>query len=109
VKKLLLLFLTLCFTIISCTSATQLLSVNPKPDTYRVLDQSDCSGCGFLLFGVVPIAWGGMTQRAYHGAVEAKKGDDLINPAVKESWWWIPPVGYIRCTNVSGTVIRKIN
>lgn len=106
-KKIAFLLLISCFFAISCTSATQRISTNPDPGTYQELGQSDCSGCGFLLFSVIPIAWGGMTQRAYDGAIEARGGDDLINPVLQESWWWIPYAGSLRCTNVSGTVIRK--
>jgi hypothetical protein len=105
--KKLLLIIFICTVVTSCTSVSQRLSSNPPPEKYQMIGASDCTGCGFLLFDFIPIAWRGMTKRAYNCAIESKGGDDLISPTIQESWYWIPLIGSIRCTNVAGIVIKK--
>jgi len=104
-KKIVLIIL-ICMFVTSCTSVSQRVSSNPQPGKYQELGQADCSGCGVLFFDLIPIAWGGMTERAYKCAVESKGGDDLINPTITESWWAVPYFPF-RCVNISGTVVKK--
>ena len=92
--------------ITSCSSVPKRLSSNPPPGKYRELGEGKCTSCSLLFLGVIPIMWRGMTTRAYNCAVRSKGGDDLINPAVKE-YWYYTPLGHLRCTKVSGTVIMK--
>lgn len=91
--------------IAGCTSMSQKLSSHPLPHKYEELGQGECKACSFILFSLIPIMHSSMPQRAYRCAVEEFAGDDLINPTIQESWYWTP-VGNLRCTKVSGVVIK---
>lgn len=88
-----------------CVSSPQKLSSVIQPGTYEELGQNTGNGCGFILLGFIPIGFGGVTERAYKDAIDGKKGDALIEPAVAESWYYCG-IGMLYCTNVSGTVIK---
>ena len=93
------------FFLASCSSVPKRLTANPEPGTYQELGEAKCTSCSLLLLQTIPIRWGEMPARAYNCAVRSKGGDDLINPAIQESWF-LTPLGHLRCTNVSGTVIK---
>ena len=84
---------------------SQRLSTHPLPEKYAELGNGECKACSFILFSLIPIRHSSMPRRAYTCAVETVGGDDLINPTLQESWYWTP-VGYVRCTKVSGLVIK---
>jgi hypothetical protein len=44
--------------------------------------------------------------RAYEEAVQRAHATALIDVSVKGSWFWVPIVGAVYCTEVSGTAIR---
>ena len=104
-KKLLLLIL-ICVFATSCTSMSQRLSAPPSTGKYQELGEADCTACSVILFGIIPIKHSSMPARAYNCAIQSKGGDDLINPVVQESWYYIV-VGGLRCTNIKGTVIKN--
>jgi hypothetical protein len=104
-KKYVLIAVILFFA--GCTAMPQKLSMPVVPESVQELGYGSCKKCSFILIGVIPIKFNSMTSRAYECAVKEEEGDALINPEIKESYYWIPYAGQIFCTTVSGTVIRK--
>jgi len=91
-----------------CTAVPQKLSTPVAPESVQELGYGSCKKCSFILIGVIPIKFSSMTTRAYECVVEEKAGDALINPEIKESYFWIPYAGQIFCTTVSGTVVKNM-
>jgi len=106
VKKLIFIFCILALTS-SCNSMIQQVSTNPLPNKYEELGESSCKACSFMLLTIIPIRFNSMPSRAYYGAIQQKGGDGLINTSIEESWYYAF-IGYVRCTKISGTVIREI-
>ena len=61
-------------------------------------------GCG-LLFGFIPIAVNGRTERAYRQAVKDGGGTGVPDTTLTDSWYWTP-IGTLLCTRIEGTAIR---
>jgi len=76
-----------------------------KSTKYEVLGEGTGEATGLMLFQFIPIGQNERYVRAYDAAIKSKGGDALIDPTIKESWFW----GYILNgyqTRVSGTVIK---
>jgi len=72
---------------------------------YEELGEGSGNATGIMLFNVIPIGQNTRFQRAYDNAVRSKGGDAIINPVIKENWFWAYVLnGY--STTVSGTVIK---
>lgn len=101
------LFLLASMTISGCASAP-LVITTPAPDQkYEVLGEGYGQATGIMLFNFIPIRQNQRFVRAYNAAVQSKGGDRLINPTIKEQWFWAYIMnGYI--TSVSGTVVKDI-
>lgn len=76
------------------------------PAQYKELGEADCKKCSFLLFDVIPIKFDTMPKRAFTCAVEKMGGNDMVSTSVEESWYFIPIAGLIRCTKISGMVVK---
>lgn len=76
-----------------------------SPSAYETVGPTKGGACGVLLFSVIPIRVNDRVQRAYDEAL-AGKGTGLIDTELQHSWWYIPYVGPMYCTHISGTVIR---
>jgi len=96
----------ICSFIFSCTSLPQPMSSVQPGEKYEELGQGQCNSCSFLFFNLIPIAWDNMPARAYRCAVQSRGGDDLIEPIIQESWYYVV-IGSVRCTKISGMVIKK--
>lgn len=103
--KELVLMILICIFVTSCTSMSHRVSTNTPSGSCQEIGQNEGSACGFILFGIIPIAYSDVPERAYKDAIEPKKGDALINPSVSESWYNCG-VGMLLCTHVSGTVVK---
>lgn len=104
-KKYLLVAIIFLFT--GCTATKQQLAIPVEPGSFQENGYSSCKKCSFILLGYFPIRFGSMAKRAYECAVKEQNGESLINPEIKESYYYIPYAGEIFCTTVSGTVITK--
>jgi len=62
------------------------------------------SGCGLLVFDLIPIRVNDRTERAYRHAVGS--GSGLTDTQMQTSWYYIPLVGNVVCTTIKGTVTR---
>jgi hypothetical protein len=62
------------------------------------------TGCGLLLFGVIPVRVNSRTERAYREALHGR-GSSLADTEVTESWYILPEIGPILCTGVSGRIV----
>ncbi len=72
---------------------------------YTVVGEGKGSATGLMLFGLIPIGQNERFVRAYDAAVKSKGGDALIDPVIKENWFWAYVLdGYN--TQISGTVIK---
>jgi len=107
VKKVFIAF-ALFFLTCSCASLSQQLSSSIPSGEYEELGQGTCKACSFLLLGVIPIAWKNRLTRAYQCALQSWNGDGLIDPTIKELWYYAL-LGNACCTEVSGTVIKKMH
>jgi len=104
-KKLALMIL-ICIFIASCTSVSHRVATNTPSGSCQEIGQNEGSACGFILFGIIPIAYSDVPERAYKDAIDDPViGDALINPSVSESWYNCG-VGMLLCTHVSGTVVK---
>ena len=103
-KKIVLMIL-ICIFAISCTSVSHRVSANTPCGSCQELGQNDGNACGFILFGIIPIGYSDVPERAYKAAIETKHGDALINPSVSDSWYNCG-IGMLLCTQVSGTVVK---
>jgi hypothetical protein len=100
------LFLTCLLILGAAGCASQPLKLSaPKQQAYDVVGQGQGGATGLMLFNLIPIGQNERFVRAYNAAVRSKGGDDLINPVIKETWFW----GYILngySTTIEGTVIK---
>ena len=72
---------------------------------YDTLGEGKGSATGLMLFNIIPIGQNERFVNAYQAAVKSKGGDALLDPVVKENWFW----GYILngyTTEITGTVIK---
>ena len=74
---------------------------------FQVLGEGKGGAVGIMLFNLIPIGQNDRFERAYEEAVKSKGGDRLIDPVIKEKWFWGAILnGYI--TEISGTVVKDI-
>ncbi len=108
-RKAILLILIGCF-VFGCASnplrIPTLQEKSPGKD-YQVLGKGGGGAVGIMLFGLIPIGQNQRFERAYEEAVKSKGGNRLIDPVIKETWFWgVILNGYI--TEISGTVVKDI-
>jgi hypothetical protein len=89
---------------LGCSSKPARIGPRP-PASYEVVGPSKGGGCGLLFLGLIPLGVNSRTERAYAEAIHGK-GSDLINTEIQYSWWYVPYLGTIHCTTVTGTVVR---
>jgi len=72
---------------------------------YEKLGEGEGKATGIMLFNFIPIGQNERFVNAYNMAVKSKGGDALLDPVIKENWFW----GYILdgySTTITGTVIK---
>ena len=108
-RKALLAILVCCF-VFACASNPLKISTlqNKAPDKdYKIMGQGEGGSVGIMLFNLIPIGQNERFERAYQEAVNSKGGDRLIDPVIKETWFWgVILNGYI--TEISGTVVKDV-
>ena len=87
--------------------SSQRVLVGPRPPLgYRTGEETVTgSGCGILIAGLIPAGVNTRTQRAYDRAL-AGRGTGLTDTKIQYSWYVIPAVGLMLCTDVEGKVIQ---
>jgi len=87
-----------------CASAPVYLGPQAgKP--YEVVGKGAGGASGFMLFQIIPCGNNSKVQRAYDAAVKSRNGDALINPTIKETWYWAW-IGDGYSTFIDGDVIK---
>jgi hypothetical protein len=108
-RKAILMILIGCF-VFSCASNPLRISTLQEKTSgkdYQILGQGEGGAVGIMLFGLIPIGQNERFERAYEEAVKSKGGNRLIDPVIKETWFWgVILNGYI--TEISGTVVKDI-
>lgn len=73
--------------------------------SYEELGQGEGKATGIMLGNIIPIGQNTRFVTAYNRAVKSKGGDALLNPVIKENWFWAYILdGY--STTITGTVIK---
>jgi hypothetical protein len=93
-------------TVLAAGCASQPLRIPTVTTTaYEKLGEGEGSSTGLMLFNVIPIGQNKRFVNAYDAAVRSKGGDALLDPVIKESWFWAYILnGYT--TKITGTVIK---
>jgi hypothetical protein len=87
-----------------CASSAVKVGTRP-PDTYSDGEVVRGDACGVLLWGIIPAGSNSRTERAYAAALGGR-GTGLVDTKLQYSWYAIPFVGYLLCTNVEGRVVQ---
>lgn len=91
---------------IGCASAPLKISNVDNMQNYKELGNGKGSSVGIMLFNFIPIGQNQRFTRAYNAAVDSKGGDLLVDPVIREKWFWAYILnGYI--TSIEGTVVKK--
>jgi hypothetical protein len=75
------------------------------PADFQGAERSEGSGCGFLLFDLIPIAVNDRLQRGYDEAVRRAEATALADAEITTRWYYAG-FGTVVCTDVAGTAIR---
>ena len=79
--------------------------VGPRPTAATAGQNATGSGCGVLVFDLIPVMVNSRTARAYQNAI-AGRGVALTDTEIQDSWYWIPLVGTALCTTLRGQVVQ---
>lgn len=91
--------------VLNAGCASKALRVGPHPAPAATVGESvEESGCGVLIFDLIPIGINDRTDRAHRHAVGS--GSGLTDTQIKTSWYYLPLVGTILCTTLKGKVVR---
>ena len=97
-------FAILIFT--ACHSAPLQIPTQPPGPDEEVLGMASGSSTGIMLFQFIPIKQNDRFKEAYNQALQNSGGTRLVNPTIKERWFWAWVLnGYI--FNISGTAVKK--
>ena len=75
-------------------------------DNYEVLGEASGTSLGMMLLFCVPVGSNERYFRAYNDALKSLGGDVIINPQVRDQWYFTPVGNVFKCT-VSGTVVKN--
>ncbi len=93
-----------CSVVSGCASSP--VTIGPRlPHEYRAVDRVRGGACGVLLFGVIPVGVNDRTERAYQQAL-AGRGRALADTQLEYSWYIIPAVGLLLCSDIEGKVVQ---
>ena len=88
---------------VGCASARVKVAPRP-PESAQLGETVKGSACGVLVFGMIPAGVNGRTQRAYDSALKGR-GSGLTDVKINYSWFAIPCVGYLLCTDLEGRIV----
>jgi len=99
--------IALTWLLIGCASAPMNVLTPPVDYATSCKDLGDAEGVGsgFLFLHFIPLGINGRLVEAYQQAINSKGGTHLVNPAIKDYWYWIY-IGNINTTKVTGRVIK---
>jgi hypothetical protein len=81
--------------------------VGPKPPANPVLlGTARGSGCGMLLFGLLPIGVNERLAKAYAEAGVSAGRESATDVRVAERWWVVPLIGTVLCTDIEETAVQ---
>lgn len=86
-----------------CASSPALVGPQPPP-TASVGEVATGSACGILVLGFIPARTNSRTERAYAEALQGRSAT-LTDTHIRYSWYAIPFVGLMLCTEVQGKVV----
>ena len=106
-KRTLLVLTALIGLIIGCASAPMKVSTPPINYATRCeeLEEGEGSAGGFLFLHLIPMGSNERLVQAYEKAVNSKGGTHLVNPEIKD-YWYYAYIGQIKITTVKGKVIK---
>lgn len=83
------------------------VKIGPQPtSTTRLLGVGHGSGCGLLLFNLVPLGVNGRVEKAHEEAQISVGKRDVTDTKVRERWYLVPLVGTVLCTDVEETAVQ---
>lgn len=91
-------------TLFGCASSPALVGPRPKLGAVPATETVRGDACGILVFGFIPARTNSRTERAYEAALEGRSGT-LTDTSIQYSWYAIPFVGLMLCTEVEGKVV----
>ena len=71
-----------------------------------LLSTAQGSGCGLLLFNLLPMGVNDRVDSAYREAQVALGDRDVSDARIKERWYGVPLFGTVLCTDVEETAVR---
>ena len=91
--------------LVGCVSTPLRMGAIPgKP--YVVVGKGEGRATGLLIYdALIPAFYNSRFERAYRNAVQNGGGDDIINPVICESWFWLAYFN-IFTTTISGDAIK---
>jgi hypothetical protein len=101
-----LMFLLGVLVITACHSVPLTISTLPVQPDEEVLGEASGNQTGIMLLQFIPIKQNGRFQAAYDQALQSKGADRLVNPTIKERWFWAWILNGYSFT-VSGTAVKK--
>jgi hypothetical protein len=91
--------------LLGCSSSP--VKVGPRPPANpTLLSTAHGSGCGFLLFNLLPMGVNRRAAKAYREAQMALGERDVTDTKVTESWRAIPLIGTLLCTEIEETAVQ---
>ncbi len=89
-----------------CSSAPLTIQTPPVQPDEEVLGEASGGCTGIMLFQLIPIRQNARFEAAYVNALRSRGATRLINPTIRERWFWAWVLnGY--SFRVSGTAVRK--
>jgi len=81
--------------------------ISPSKSKYKDVGEGIGTAAGFMFLNLISIRQTGKLERAYNAAIDSRNGDFLLEPVIKETWFWTP-IGTGFVTSVSGNVIKQV-
>lgn len=101
-----LLFLLGVLAITACHSVPLTIPTAPVGPDEEVLGEASGSQTGIMVLGFIPINQNERFQIAYDRALQSKGATRLVDPTIKEQWFWAWVLNGYSFT-VSGTAVKK--
>lgn len=90
----------------ACHSVPLKIPTAPVASDEEVLGEASGNQTGIMLFGFIPINQNDRFQAAYNRALQSRGATRLVDPTIKERWFWAWVLNGYSFT-VSGTAVKK--
>ena len=101
-----LVFLLGVLAITACHSVPLTIPTAPVGPNEEVLGEASGNQTGIMLLGFIPINQNERFQAAYDKALQSKGATRLVDPTIKERWFWAWILNGYSFT-VSGTAVKN--